>query len=356
MKILIVSGFLGAGKTTFIQALSTQTGREFAVLENEYAAAGIDGERLESGGTENQVNVWEMTEGCICCSAKGDFAASVLTIANAVDPEYLVVEPTGVGKLSQIMENLRQIEYERITLLEPVTVVDIHSVNRYLGEYPELYRDQIAGAGTVIVSKTEQCLPEEKQQAERILRQMNPRARLVLDHYSGMGREDWEALLELRKKASGSPADGRNPEEEGRAPGEVSTEPEALPESLSLTDVSVSSPEALLLLLEEAIRGRFGNLLRAKGQLMAGSVPLQFDLADGRYSVTGTETVDRGKAAFIGTGLDRQGIRNRLRLERVRIGRPGSLRPAVSVDEQTGRPAGTRKNRIPNWGAAVKDD
>lgn len=355
MKILIVSGFLGAGKTTFIQALSKRTGREFAVLENEYAAAGIDGERLEAGGTDNQVNVWEMTEGCICCSAKGDFAASVLTIANAVDPEYLVVEPTGVGKLSQIMENLRQIEYERITLLEPVTVVDIHSVNRYLGEYPDLYRDQIAGAGTVIVSKTEQCLPEEKQQAERTLRQINPRARLVLDHYSGMSREEWEELLALRKRTSGSPADG-NPEEEGRVPGEVSTVPEALPESLSLTDVSVASPEMLLLLLEEAIRGRFGNLLRAKGQLMAGSVPLQFDLADGRYSVTGTETVDRGKAAFIGTGLDRQGIRNRLQLERVRIGRPGSRRPAASVDGQTERTTGTRKNRIPNWGAAVKDD
>lgn len=349
MKILIVSGFLGAGKTTFIQALSRRTGREFAVLENEYAAAGIDGERLEAGGTDNQVNVWEMTEGCICCSAKGDFAASVLTIANAVDPEYLVVEPTGVGKLSQIMENLRQIEYERITLLEPVTVVDIHSVNRYLGEYPELYRDQIAGAGTVIVSKTEQCLPEEKQQAERTLRQINPRARLVLDHYSGMSREEWEELLALRKRTSGSPAGG-SLEEEGRVPGEVSTVPEALPESLSLTDVSVASPEMLLLLLEEAIRGRFGNLLRAKGQLMAGSVPLQFDLADGRYSVTGTETVDRGKAAFIGTGLDRQGIRNRLRLERVRIGRPGSRRPAASVDGQTERTTGTRKNRIPNWG------
>ena len=230
-----------------------------------------------------------------------------------------------------------------------MTVVDIHSVNRYLGEYPELYRDQIAGAGTVIVSKTEQCLPEEKQQAERTLRQINPRARLVLDHYSGMSREEWEELLALRKRTSGSPAGG-SLEEEGRVPGEVSTVPEALPESLSLTDVSVASPEMLLLLLEEAIRGRFGNLLRAKGQLMAGSVPLQFDLADGRYSVTGTETVDRGKAAFIGTGLDRQGIRNRLRLERVRIGRPGSRRPAASVDGQTERTTGTRKNRIPNWG------
>ena len=80
-----------------------------AVLENEYGASGIDGDRLAGALADGTVNIWEMTEGCICCSAKGDFAASVLTIANAVDPEYLVVEPTGVGMLGQIIQNLRQI-------------------------------------------------------------------------------------------------------------------------------------------------------------------------------------------------------------------------------------------------------
>ena len=97
MKILIVSGFLGAGKTTFIKALAKHTGKEFAILENEYGAAGIDKDRLETELASGTVNIWEMTEGCICCSAKGDFALSVLSIANAVDPEYLVIEPTGVG-------------------------------------------------------------------------------------------------------------------------------------------------------------------------------------------------------------------------------------------------------------------
>ena len=116
MKILIVSGFLGAGKTTFIKALARCTGKKFAVLENEYGAAGIDGDRLNQSMKNGEVNLWEMTDGCICCSAKGDFATSVLTIANAVDPEYLVVEPTGVGMLGHIVENLQQIEYERISL------------------------------------------------------------------------------------------------------------------------------------------------------------------------------------------------------------------------------------------------
>lgn len=81
MKILIVSGFLGAGKTTFIKALAKHTKKDFAILENEYGAAGIDADRLRAEEGQSPVNIWEMTEGCICCSAKGDFSLSVLSIA-----------------------------------------------------------------------------------------------------------------------------------------------------------------------------------------------------------------------------------------------------------------------------------
>ena len=196
MKILIVSGFLGAGKTTFIKALAKHTGKEFAILENEYGAAGIDKDRLETELASGTVNIWEMTEGCICCSAKGDFALSVLSIANAVDPEYLVIEPTGVGKLGNIVENLKQIEYDRITLLAPVTVVDIHSYRRYLQEYPELYQNQIAEAGTILVSKTEQASAEEKQQIFSALRSINPTAQIITDHYSHLPPDEWLHLLE----------------------------------------------------------------------------------------------------------------------------------------------------------------
>lgn len=140
MKILIVSGFLGAGKTTFIKRLARNVDQRFAILENEYGAAGIDGARLGQNRQGTQKNVWEMTEQCICCIGKKDFAASVLTIANVVDPEYLIVEPTGVGSLARIIENLRQIEYERIQLLSPVTIVDVYSYRRYMAEYPSCIR------------------------------------------------------------------------------------------------------------------------------------------------------------------------------------------------------------------------
>ena len=195
MKILIVSGFLGAGKTTFIKRLARNVDQRFAILENEYGAAGIDGARLGQNRQGTQKNVWEMTEQCICCIGKKDFAASVLTIANVVDPEYLIVEPTGVGSLARIIENLRQIEYERIQLLSPVTIVDVYSYRRYMAEYPELYQDQIRSADTIIVSKTEACQAEEKQRIQEFLQEINPQAKIITDYASTMTREDYQSLL-----------------------------------------------------------------------------------------------------------------------------------------------------------------
>ncbi len=312
MKILIVSGFLGAGKTTFIKALAKHTGKEFAILENEYGAAGIDKDRLETELASGTVNIWEMTEGCICCSAKGDFALSVLSIANAVDPEYLVIEPTGVGKLGNIVENLKQIEYDRITLLAPVTVVDIHSYRRYLQEYPELYQDQIAEAGTILVSKTEQASAEEKQQIFSALRAINPTAEIVTDHYSLLPPDEWLHLLEKGRDGSLH----RSPSSEASA----FTDSEQLPDSFTLKHVHMRSPESLFLFLENLIRGHFGNIFRAKGQLPAGNTWLQFDVADSRYCVISCEPTADSEVVFIGTDIHRQPIR-RLCMTKITAGR-----------------------------------
>ena len=191
MKILIVSGFLGAGKTTFIKALAKHTGKDFAILENEYGTAGIDADRLRAEEGQSPVNIWEMTEGCICCSAKGDFSLSVLSIANTIDPEYLVIEPTGVGMLGNVLENVKKIEYQRISILSPVTIADIYSCRRYLKEYPALYENQIREAGTIFLSKSEQASPEEKEEARQILTKINPTATIYTDHYSSLPEKDW---------------------------------------------------------------------------------------------------------------------------------------------------------------------
>ena len=300
MKILIVSGFLGAGKTTFIRQLSRNIGRKFVILENEYGAAGIDGARLEEAAAKK--NIWEMTEQCICCSGKKDFASSVLTIANAVDPEYLIVEPTGVGRLSRIIENLKQIEYERIRLLAPVTIVDIYSYGRYMEEYPELYKDQIASAGTIIVSKTEQSGAEEKKGIREFLEKVNPSARIITEPYASMAREEFEDFL--REEWRGGKKQKMETEAE-----------EKLPDTFSLEIVSMETPETLLCFLEDLVRGKYGNIIRAKGQLQAGTDFLKFDVADSRYSVTGAEEKTAGKAVFIGELIKKKDIEENFKKE-----------------------------------------
>lgn len=159
MKILVVSGFLGAGKTTFIRTLAERTKKDFAVMENEYGAVNVDGDLLEQ---TKDLNIWELTEGCICCSMQNDFATSILTIANTVDPEYLIVEPTGVGMLSKIIENIQKIEYERITLLEPLTILDGTMYDRCMSEFSEICEDQIQSAGRILVSKMESAAENER--------------------------------------------------------------------------------------------------------------------------------------------------------------------------------------------------
>ena len=307
MKVLVISGFLGAGKTTFLRELARRARKDFAIMENEYGEVGIDGSIL--GQSEEKMNIWELTEGCICCSMKSDFATSVLTIANTVDPEYLIVEPTGVGMLSQVLRNLSQIQYERIRLLSPVTVLDGRSFDRYLDEYPEIYRDQILSAGTVVLSKMESASSRELDLLKKRIRAINPHAGICRDHYTGKPDIWWEELLSRGLS-------GPLPEAEDRDSGL---------ENLGLTQVSLPTADQLLLLLNGVVSGVFGNICRAKGYLQAGRGWLRFDVADRTYSITGCEPMEDSRAVFIGTNLERSMLRQVLQQE-IRVAVPRSRR------------------------------
>lgn len=295
MKVLVISGFLGAGKTTFIKTMAKRTGLEFAILENEYGSMGIDGDILRNETLPEKINIWEMAEGCICCSMKGDFASAVLTIANTVEPDYLVIEPTGVAMLGEVIRNLRQIEYERITLLAPVTIVDGRSYRRYSREYPEIYRNQISSAHTVFLSKMEDASAEEKEWLRAELEKINADGRVISEHYSSLDREQWLSLLECGWS--------------GERLHVVTGDDKELPDTFSMRDAALESPERLFIFLELLIRGKFGNIFRAKGKIQAGKQSFRFDVADGKYSITGGEQGGEAKAVFIGTGIFRQEIR-----------------------------------------------
>lgn len=105
MKVLVVSGFLGAGKTTFIQEMISRSHERLVVLENEYGSTDIDQQIIR---TSDAASVWDLTEGCICCTKSADLAASVITIENTVRPDFLIVEPSGVAALSNVIANLKK--------------------------------------------------------------------------------------------------------------------------------------------------------------------------------------------------------------------------------------------------------
>ena len=305
MRILVVSGFLGAGKTTFIKELARRTREDFSVMENEYGQVGIDGQLLaekempESGEEDaGKLNIWELTEGCICCSMKSDFASSILTIANTIDPEYLIVEPTGVGMLSNVMNNIRLIQYERISLLSPITILDGNSFDRYCQEFPDIYRDQIASAGCVLVSKMGGADRQTLEQLEQSIRQINPAAEIFTTHYSANPDSWWESLLSR-------PADPAQ-----KLPGKAET-PDL--QNLGLTEVSLPSGNQLLLFLQGVVAGVFGDICRAKGYLPVGSGEqtawLRFDVVDHNYSITGIEEMPDSRAVLIGKGLKKNWLR-----------------------------------------------
>ncbi len=297
MKVLVVSGFLGAGKTTFIKELVNRTGRDIAVFENEYAAEGVDKAILEEGINNGEVNIFEMEQGCICCSTKGDFKASVLTIANSVDPEILIVEPTGVGMLSNVLANIKEIEYERIKLLAPVTIVDGKSIDRYSKQYDELFNDQVKGSDVIVISKMESSGDDEKEEVVSKIKAINPQADVICDHYT---KEDEVFFHNLLEHEFGREV---SPKEENAG---------ILPENFSIEGIEVDSLPELICFLEDIIRGEYGEIIRAKGHLQGKDEILRFEVADRTYYITGVTAEIKPSAAFIGHDIHRQALRKKL--------------------------------------------
>jgi len=315
MKVLVISGFLGAGKTTFIQELLRRVHRDFAIMENEVGALGVDGELLQNTDKAEPVKIVELTEGCICCTRQADFASSVLTIANTADPEVLIVEPTGVGELSKIIANIKKIEYEKIELLAPLVIVDGKNFFDSLNEYPALCTDQIQNASTIIVSKTETQSESDKLQIEQKIRELNHSAEILTEHYGKQNAAWWNALTEkgFGGKLSNAPSESEKFE------------------TVSLTPVSLTNCTQLLLFLSGVVSGIFGNIVRAKGFVKIGKAGFQFSVVGGQYSVSGFDETTETKAVFIGKNLNRAFLREVLQKPLYAVKIPRSMQNALSI-------------------------
>jgi len=192
-KVDVVSGFLGAGKTTFIKKLLEDVikGEKVVLIENEFGQIAIDGGFLKDSGIE----IKEMSQGCICCSLVGDFAASLEEILTKYAPDRIIIEPSGVGKLSDVLKAIQGVEEKlNVESNSAVTVVDAKKCRLYHKNFGEFFNNQIQFATTILLSRIDKCSSEDVQAAIDIVREVNPTATIIttaLDVLSG------EKLMEI---------------------------------------------------------------------------------------------------------------------------------------------------------------
>ena len=177
-KIDIISGFLGAGKTTLIKKLLSEafTGEQVVLIENEFGEIGIDGGFLKESGIE----IREMNSGCICCSLVGDFGKSLREVVDTYHPDRILIEPSGVGKLSDVIKAVRDVQGDIDAQLNSFsTVVDVTKCRIYRKNFGEFFSNQIEYAGAVILSRTDKAKPEKVEESVVLLRELNSKAPFI---------------------------------------------------------------------------------------------------------------------------------------------------------------------------------
>ena len=194
-KVDIVSGFLGAGKTTFIKKLIGEAiqGEQTVLIENEFGEIGIDGGFLKDSGIE----IKEMNSGCICCSLAGDFATSLKEILTKFKPDRIIIEPSGVGKLSDVMKAVADVEEElEVEHNCAVTVVDVKKCKMYMKNFGEFFNNQIQFAGTIILSRADVADQKKIDEAVALIRNINPTATIITTPITELTGEKLLEVLE----------------------------------------------------------------------------------------------------------------------------------------------------------------
>ena len=184
-KIDIISGFLGAGKTTFIKKMIDEAfkGEQIVLIENEFGEVGIDGGFLKDAG----IQITEMNSGCICCSLVGDFGKNLHEVISKYHPDRILIEPSGVGKLSDVMKSVIDIEKEEdVKLNALVTVVNALKASKQMKAFGEFFNNQIEYATTVILSRSQNASPEQLEFCVKKIQELNPNAAIITT--------DWNAL------------------------------------------------------------------------------------------------------------------------------------------------------------------
>ena len=192
-KIDIFSGFLGAGKTTLIRKLIREAyqGEKLVLIENEFGEIGIDGGFMQDAG----INVTEMNSGCICCSLTGDFRKALTEVRRQYSPDRIIIEPSGVGKLSDVVAAVESCDDPEMSVNALVTVVDASKAKMYMKNFGEFYNNQISSAGCIVLSRTQNLTEEKLDKALALIREQNEGAVIITTPWDALsGKQILDAM------------------------------------------------------------------------------------------------------------------------------------------------------------------
>ena len=198
-KIDIISGFLGAGKTTFIKKMLEEAfvGEQIVLIENEFGEVGIDGGFLKDAGIE----ITEMNSGCICCSLVGDFATNLNEVINKYHPDRILIEPSGVGKLSDVMKSVVDIEQEQdVKLNALVTVVNAVKAKKQMKSFGEFFNNQIEHATTIVLSRSQNATEEQLEECVKMMQELNHDAAIITTAWDAIDGKQILKVMEGQDK------------------------------------------------------------------------------------------------------------------------------------------------------------
>ena len=309
-KIDIISGFLGAGKTTFIKKMIDEAfkGEQIVLIENEFGEVGIDSGFLKDAG----IQITEMNSGCICCSLVGDFGKNLNEVITKYHPDRILIEPSGVGKLSDVMKSVIDIEKEQpVKLNALVTVVNALKASKQMKAFGEFFNNQIEYATTVILSRSQNATPEQLEFCVKQIQALNPKASVITT--------DWDAIKgeQILKTMEGQDnlemkvlAEARHAQDEAEHhhhhhdhdADEVFT-------SWGVETAKKFSKADIEHALTELDTGNYGMILRSKGIVDGGADGwLEFDYVPGEWEVRSRSADVGGKLVVIGSKLNETAI------------------------------------------------
>ena len=315
-KIDIISGFLGAGKTTFIKKMIDEAfkGEQIVLIENEFGEVGIDGGFLKDAG----IQITEMNSGCICCSLVGDFGKNLNEVITKYHPDRILIEPSGVGKLSDVMKSVIDIEKEQpVKLNALVTVVNALKASKQMKAFGEFFNNQIEYATTVILSRSQNATPEQLEFCVKQIQALNPKASVITTDWDAIKGEqilktmEGQDNLEMKVLAEARHAqdeaehhhhhdhDDHDHEHEHHHADDVFTSwGKETPHKFTKEQIE----EVLKTLCET---DDYGEILRAKGMVadVNGSW-IYFDMVPGEYEIREGEPDYTGRLCVIGTHID----------------------------------------------------